>query len=329
MSIEKPSKTICEICGGSHATSNHPEKNEPGETIEVEKEDTLRNEYKDLMNVYQRLYRDIIRLERKHPPERRDRAIQWEIMEIDKERNQTHRKLVSIAEQLGKTKEDVIVDMVRWQESLEEFGLPEFSVLDSADMIETYGATYFNIAFQLDRPQFYEKRETALGEQFWKESEDDLEDAEEHSKPVIADDEILIVFSINTILPKFGYPRTWGVQEEKRPFDYDERIARAKKLAEKTNGKFFLEGQGSHHEADATVMGVVVPKKDLEKDEKENKDGKHCRSKKKDEGFETRGAEKKPRDRIAGFEVERFFPEVLEKRGLIRHDAPRAGHRRR
>ena len=146
MSIEKPSKTICEICGGSHATSNHPEKNEPGETIEVEKEDTLRNEYKDLMNVYQRLYRDIIRLERKHPPERRDRAIQWEIMEIDKERNQTHRKLVSIAEQLGKTKEDVIVDMVRWQESLEEFGLPEFSVLDSADMIETYVATlHFNL----------------------------------------------------------------------------------------------------------------------------------------------------------------------------------------
>ncbi len=235
--------------------------NPEGKSIEVEKTEVLRNEYKNLMGDYQRLYREIIKLERKHPLERRDEAVQWEILEIDKERNQIHQKLNRIAEQVGRTKEDVIVDMVRWQKSLKEFGLPEFSVLDSGDMIESFGSTYFNIALQLDRPQFHEKRETVLGEPFLKGSEDE----EKHSKPVIADDELLIVFSINTILPKFGYPRGYGMLEEKKPFDYDERIARAKNLAKKTNGKFFINTQGSHHESDANVMGVVIPKKNLEK----------------------------------------------------------------
>jgi len=280
MPIDRPTNIICEICGGPHATPHHPEKNESGETIDVEKESVLRNEYKDLMNVYQRLTRDIKKLERKYPPERRDEASKFEILDIDKERHQTHLQLISIAEQLGKTKDEVIIDIIRWQKSLEEFGLPEFSILNSLDIIDTgphYRGVQFNVTIYADRPTLYNERQTVLDEPFWEEAEipeNKLDRADyfkskqfekENFKPVIDDDEVLIVFSVYTITPKEKTSRALGYLIENKPIDHEERIHRAEVLADRVGGKFFDKIQGSFHETDARVIGVVIPKKDVEK----------------------------------------------------------------
>lgn len=54
-------------------------------------------------------------------------------------------------------------------------------------------------------------------------------------------------------------------EEELDPRDYDERVKKADTLAKEVNGKVFEKRDSGYHEAYAKILGVIVPKKDLEK----------------------------------------------------------------
>ncbi len=210
-----------------------------------EKETAFKN-YTNAMETYLRVTNKMRGLERRYPIGTRDSAINFEIMEMDKDRHQDHLKLIEIAKKLGKSKEDVLIDIIRWENSLADYGLPEFSILKSSDILDTQGfhsAIKFNIDEDLGRPLSPAPlNESAFGSDF--------------GERVFPEDKILLVFSIN---PIEGYG-----EDEIKPEDYEEREKRAEALAMEINGEYFDNVQGGYHATSAHIIGVVFPIKDLE-----------------------------------------------------------------
>lgn len=215
----------------------------------------LLNEYGQQMGTYQRITKKVRALERRYPPGARDRATNFEITELDKERHQNHLRLIEIAEKLGKSKEDVFVDIIRWENSLEEYGLPEFSILKDSDIVDTetfHSAIQFNIEPRAGKPASPAPLDKAFGDyEFGKETYDGI------ARRVLKEDQILLVFSINPV-------EDYG-DEEIKPDDFKEREKRAEALAGEIGGEYFDNYQGGYHGTSAHIIGVVFPKKDLEK----------------------------------------------------------------
>lgn len=219
---------------------------------ESETELALRK-YTAAMEVYQRITKKVRALERRYPQGVRDSEINAEIAVMDKERHQDHLELIKIAKSLSKSKEDVLIDIIRWENSLEEYGLPEFSILKSSDIVDTHGF-HSAIAFNIDLRHGKPGAAKPLDEPF--------ENYVFGGKPyrgatrVIPEDKILLVFSINPIAHEFA---------ETYPRDYQERVTRAEALAKEIGGEYFDHYDGAYHTTNTRIIGVVFPKKDLEK----------------------------------------------------------------
>lgn len=212
-------------------------------------------EYSRLMAEYKSQTEKVRKLEQKRTKKGADQALDFDIQETDKERHQTHLRLIDLARNLDKTKDDVLVDIIRWENSLKEFGLPEFSILKSSDIVDTEGF-HSAIQFNIDEDSGKPSTPLPLDKPF-----DDYEFGKEtydgEAKRVLSESEILIVFSIN---PIEGYG-----DEEVKPEDYEKREKRAEALAEEVEGEYFDNYQGGYHGTSAHIIGVVIPKTSLEK----------------------------------------------------------------
>src|SRR3989344_1182361 len=212
-------------------------------------------EYGQQMETYQSITKKVGSLERRYPPDTRDKAISFDILETDEDRHQNHLRLIETAKKLGKSKEDVLVDIIRWENSLQEYDLPEFSILKSSDIVDMQGfhsRIQFNIDNDKGKPALPTPLDKVFGDyEFGEKTYDGVVER------VLSEDEILLVFSINPIEDYDG--------EEIEPDDFKEREKRAEALAHEIGGEYFDNYQGGYHETSAHIIGVVFPINDLEK----------------------------------------------------------------
>src|SRR3989344_3035228 len=157
-------------------------------------------EYGQQMETYQRITKRVRSLERRYPPDSRDKAISFDILETDKDRHQNHLRLIETAKKLGKSKEDVLVDIIRWENSLQEYDLPEFSILKSSDIVDMQGfhsGIQFNIYEDERRPAPPTPLDRVFGD--YELGEETYGGVAERVFRVFPEYKILIVFSINPI----------------------------------------------------------------------------------------------------------------------------------
>lgn len=225
------------------------------EEKDQDQESQLLAEYVSGMESYQHTTKEVRALERRYPPNIRDQATLFKIQKMDEDRHQVHLELIEKAKKLGKDKNDVLIDIIRWENSLEEYELPEFSILKSSDIVDTQGfhsAIQFNINTDAGKPDFPTPLDKTFGNyEIGEKTYDGV------TERVLQEDKILIVFSIN---PIEGYG-----DEEIKPFDFEQREERAQSLAEEIGGEYFDSNQGGYHGTSARIIGVVISKNDLEK----------------------------------------------------------------
>ena len=203
-------------------------------------EESPKRRYQLLLDSYQRLEQKISQLLKKtfipNEPE-----TMYELIKLENQRHSIHLELEDIAKSLGKTKEDVLLDIMREKRTLTSAGLPEFSFLLPEGVLYT-GDFHNPIRFNLGSsagPVYNE----------YTESEGDF---------VIPRDCVLLVYAIVPI----RWPN-YNQEIEEEPWDYEIRLRRAKELLKKVNGRFFEKRNSNFHSANVKVMGVVLPKENF------------------------------------------------------------------
>ncbi|MBI2637901.1 MAG: hypothetical protein HYW88_03290, partial [Candidatus Sungbacteria bacterium] len=212
----------------------------------IEQNTNPTEEYFNLIGTYKEDFYKLKDLQRQIPQGVTDKESAFAISEVDQKRHETHLKLIELGRKLGKDKDNVLVDIIRSEGTLEEYGLPEFSILTENDIIDTgdwHNPYDFNVDTQTLRPNTEVKTKP---KSFFSEG-----------KSVIGADEAMMVFAIVPI-------ENWGA-DELNPDDYKERVRRAGALAKKVGGRLFEEWDSGYHEAYAKILGVIVQRKDLEK----------------------------------------------------------------
>lgn len=168
----------------------------------------------------------------------------------DQERHNIHLELLEVAKKIGKTKNDVIIDIIRHEGNLEEYGLPEF-LLISPDDLDEYGNLVTSVDFTdgilKTRP---ERRSFATLE---KQGED---------KVGLEKDEVVIVYDTVSDTLRTSYGRGAGT-----PCVLPDsllRIERGEKLAKEVGGKLVLLNDSAFfHSESLSVAGVAIPKSNL------------------------------------------------------------------
>ena len=94
----------------------------------------LYEEYRLILDLYNQLTQKMKAFQRRYPI-LGDQELIDKITEIDQERHLKHLRLLEIGKKLDKGKSDVLVDIVREGRTLEDYGLPEFSILTGEDVI--------------------------------------------------------------------------------------------------------------------------------------------------------------------------------------------------
>lgn len=224
---------------------------------EYRKEDLLKN-YSNLLKKYNSLFEKVKNIERRRM-DPNDLEINYKIKDADEERHNTHLKLLELGKDLNKTREDVLFDIIRQKTTLEEIGLPEFSILQHDDIIDT-GYWHNRYSFNLDR-----KNPSVvlppLEPGKWTESlhfdEEVLNEKKETRGPLIPEDKCILLFTASTF-------KNLGLTEV-CPNDFLVRKERAVKLAKEINEKLIDLFDSGYHEVSAHIIGVTLPKKDLEK----------------------------------------------------------------
>ncbi len=82
----------------------------------------------ELLPAYIEKFNELKKIRRKNPGGLTDPEIKAQMNFIDQERHQIHLQLIELGAKLGKNKTDVLMDIIKEECSLEEFGLPEFSI---------------------------------------------------------------------------------------------------------------------------------------------------------------------------------------------------------
>lgn len=221
-----------------------PEFSEPNR----EQEESRRYDY--FINSYHKVTQKMKALQRRYPIPN-DPEINEQIVTLDKERHDIHLHLLEMGEKLGKDKSDVLVDLIREQRTLEEYQLPEFSILAENDIItkknDPFQPYEFNVDLQETLP--------CTNRNLLKTLSDNTPAL--YGESVIPKDKFMLVFAI---VPVFK----WEKRQEFTPDDFEIRIKRAEKLANELGGEFFNELDTTHHGSAARIIGVIFPNKDLE-----------------------------------------------------------------
>lgn len=209
--------------------------------------ESLQTEYSNLLTQYLNLNKK--RKKILHDVERGfidklERATQFELEETDSQRHEVHLALQRVGSRLDKDESGVLVDIIRHQNSLEDYGVPELSILTADDVTagDWHNPYSFNVDGDTLRPSPVRKRTIFKGEE-----------------PAFKKDEVMLVYCI--------VPYKLGDEPDPSPQlppDLDDRLLKAATLAENVNGRFFDAVDSDYHEASARVIGVIMPKKELE-----------------------------------------------------------------
>ncbi|KND51256.1 MAG: hypothetical protein ABA06_03030 [Parcubacteria bacterium C7867-001] len=216
-----------------------------GPSSQPEGKEQQQRRYGRLLDTYSELYQ---RIQAHHRARTglADETTQARLRVLEEKRHNLHLQLIALGSSLGKEKSDVLVDIIRDQRTLEEYGLPEFSILTENDIIED-GNWHNPYSFNIDSDE--------KGEGFLPGAPKRFIDAEEESQRLIGPDKCIIVFSIDPVVDG-------GTTHS--PADIEARRRRAKALAESIKGEVIDMRDSEYHEAYAQILGVEIPKKDLE-----------------------------------------------------------------
>lgn len=202
-------------------------------------------EYLGLLGAYDAKLKEIKKKEKRFQIGGADEESRRLVKFLDKERNEIHQKLKSVGEKIGKSELDILTDIIRQNKNLEQYGLPEFFLLDSND-IESYE---FNLDNNFEPKNIKLERDSTL-------------------RRIMDQSSVVIPYAI-------GYKSYDGYDPDDTddegqfvyPKDISVRTRRAYKLALEAG---FLEVMDdmmdgpSFHESSAMIVGVVVPKTRLE-----------------------------------------------------------------
>lgn len=224
-------------------------------------------EYDSLLARRDVIERQIKNLEKSSRARARDETTWGIISQANEKMHDTHLKLLSVAESLGMSESDVLVDIFRYRNSLEEYDLPEFSILTPDDIgAEFSGGSSYPIDPETARPGrvLFGKEELHKEHLEYKRykneeaGEEELAYEEPYEEP-LAQDEVLIIFSVSTkVVIAFDVIAT------DTPADEELRLKRARALAEQVAGRFFEGSDTIYHTGPAYIAGVVIKKNKLE-----------------------------------------------------------------
>jgi hypothetical protein len=193
----------------------------------------IQGRYSDLLGEYQRLYNKIKNLsQRQNNPNLQDK-----LKALDDERHQTHLQLLDLGAQLGKDKESVFADIIRKNKTLDELGLPEFSILVENDIVEHSEDRALLMSdddIRIHRPRF------------------------QNAESLIPKDKCILVFDI-------AEAQTDETGQFTNTVETGVKWERAEALARAIGGEVFSEQDSEFHDASVLIVGVMFPKKELEK----------------------------------------------------------------
>lgn len=217
--------------------------------VKTEAENSLKRyeEKRKIIDDYQQLvgtYHDYFQRIKNLSDRSGDPRVSAQIDALEDKRHNTHLQLLEMGKQIGKDKNNVLVDIIREQKTLQEYDLPEFSILRENDILQK-NDWYAPYEFNVDT-------ESGLPGTYFNPNEKD-----QRGSSVIPEDKCMIVFSIA--------PCSGDDREKDAPVDFYIREKRAEALAERVRGEVFSASDSSYHAASASILGVIIPKKDLEK----------------------------------------------------------------
>ena len=244
------------------------QKTDSGEKGVVNKEKSkgvAELQYRGLLDEYREKFDEIKKVQRRLLAGETQLGATLSILDAD--RHKLHLRLIEAAKKIGKDKEEVLVDIIRRERTLEEYGLPEFSILTSDDIVDTgdwHNRFVFNVDLKTRLPNAESLSEEKINERVpFRASgqEEKLPNlGEEQEKPDYTDEpptdtEVMLVFDI---VPIEYDDKNWRE-------DSVIRLRRAEALVKDMGGRIFDSEDSSYHEAYAHIVGVILPKKDLEK----------------------------------------------------------------
>ena len=175
-----------------------------------------------------------------------DEQVDFTTREKDQERNAIHNELKRIGTQINRNKNDIDIDILRQQGSLEDYGLPEFIILTREDL--TTSAYKFN-GLNVENGKITTTHDKMLG----------------HPDPFteyanFPKDMVIMVFMVSPIFVSSDYDSGFYFN----PKDFAMRQERAFKLATHFGFKEFIGADYKYfHDSSMLVLGVEVPKAKL------------------------------------------------------------------
>jgi hypothetical protein len=236
----------------------HPERPPRSMSRKQQEEEEHHKEYKasELYDTLLRSYKDLqgrIRAFEKRYPVPTDPEVAEKISELDKERHDLHLRLVEAGKFFDKDEKDVLIDIVRRNRTLEEYGLPEFSILTPDDISKT-GEWHDPYVFGVDEKAGLPEEITF--KYYRKPNKNSIDEAYR----VIPENKFVLLFEVDYITTDEN-----GEDIENGPEDHTERSSRAYRLAKEAGGEILRLHDSDYHTASVSIFGVTFDKKDFEK----------------------------------------------------------------
>jgi hypothetical protein len=231
--------------------------------VSPESKETLEDRYFSDLRRYDDIYKEMKRRQIRASQGAIDAKSINETLFFERERHDIHLDLLALGEKIGKTKADVLADIMRFRGSLEEYGLPEFPVIQGGELTHPH----FRIdvktldalpPWQADMELRERMRE--IKKQFGDGMEGASAEYREREKTI--EHSSVIVFAAMPFL-HFGNPQEEG-GVILPPKDIALRESRAKALAEQEQLEYFDGNDEDYHAAEMKILGVIVPNERIE-----------------------------------------------------------------
>ncbi|MEJ0053759.1 MAG: hypothetical protein WDN10_03510 [bacterium] len=197
-----------------------------------ESQETAQKKYGRLVRSYQDKFKELKRFRKQNAHALTDPEVKTEAELIDSERHNTHLELNALGKDLGKSDHDVLIDLLRQEGSLEELGLPEFTIISSEDLPDG--------RLMQNRDRFFPS---------------------EHEDGGILGENALLVFDFLDKSIGDGWSRRPALPRRDGPIRQDREEALAKALDLPTAN--FQDGS-TYHEIGLVASGVLIPKARIE-----------------------------------------------------------------
>lgn len=232
--------------------------------------ETSQEKYLGLLKTYDDLFGEIRKLE-SDPRASFDEKVRLKILALDGKRHEIHLQLLEAGMKHGKDSVAVTVDIVRARGSLEEYGLPEFLLMQEWDVVQDSSVDYRNYSFNTDEG---ERRPGDVADAIESQRVAAEEEADGHymkHTSAIPAGSCMIIYDLSTtgVLGHHFEGPDWeevaDVEKAIFPADYAVRKARARSLAERVHGENFEDFDSAYfHSIMGHLLGVIIPKSRLE-----------------------------------------------------------------